>query len=77
MQITLPNLIDHPARGTLVRTATSFVALSAAMSIHVSELAAAELDQAINGFGGKDTLTNADLVSIGGKVLGEMDVKKY
>lgn len=76
VQITKPNLIDYAGRGTIVRAATSIVALNASLSIHVSELAAAELHSAITGFEGKDTLENGDLVQIGGRVLGEMGIKK-
>lgn len=69
VQITKPGLIDYPARGMAARTLISVIAPSGSLSLHVSEIAAAELDQAIHGFDGFDTLENSDLVKIGRNML--------
>ena len=69
VQITKPGLIDHSGRGILARAALSIVAPTGAMCVHVSEIAAAELDQAIHGFDGVETVENADLVRIGRNML--------
>ncbi|KAK3705085.1 hypothetical protein LTR37_013452 [Vermiconidia calcicola] len=65
VQVTKPGLIDHSGRIAAVRTLLSVTGLS---NINVSELAAAELNQALGGFE-KDTLMTPDLVRIGRDAL--------
>ena len=71
VQVTKPGMIDHPGRGTTARTLLSAIPLlsGGTLSLHVSEVAAAELDQAIHGFDGTETLENSDLVRIGRNML--------
>lgn len=47
----------------------SAIAPTGSLSLHISEIAAAELDQAIHGFDGIDTVENSDLVRIGRNML--------
>lgn len=45
-------------------------------SVHVSDIAAAELHQAVNGTGGKDVMSNAGLVELGGQALKEWGIER-
>ena len=76
VQITRPGLIDHSARGMAERTLLTVIAPIGTFSLHVSETAAAELDQAIQGFHGIDTLENSDLVKIGRNMLQKWGVER-
>ncbi|ORY12195.1 hypothetical protein BCR34DRAFT_600761 [Clohesyomyces aquaticus] len=75
-QIVKPGIIDGPGRGMLVRAAlAATAALGGISKVHVSEIAACLLDQAINGFE-KETLENADLIRIAKKNLKDDDYVK-
>jgi hypothetical protein len=69
--ITKPGLIDAidaPMATTMFRAVLRTVV--GLPRVHVSEIAAALIKQAVNGIE-KETLLNEDLVEIGGKVLEE------
>lgn len=65
-------MIDGPGRKNIVMKAVQDAAarLSVVSVVQVSEVAAAMLDQTINGIE-KDTLLNDDLVRIGQKALAD------
>lgn len=71
VQITKPGLIDHSGRSAASRALLSAVPLlsGGTLSLHVSEIAAAELDQALHGFDGADTMENSDLIRVGRNML--------
>lgn len=62
--------------GLAARLSLPMLALIGVPNLHVSEIAAAELQQAMDGFDGKDTLENADLIRIGQKVLQEWGMER-
>ncbi|KAF2498210.1 hypothetical protein BU16DRAFT_579387 [Lophium mytilinum] len=69
-QVTKPGGIDGPGRALIVSAiAVASAALGVMPKVHVSEVAAAMLQQAEKGLE-KDTLENADLVRLGQGVLG-------
>lgn len=45
-------------------------------SVHVSDIAAAELHQAMNGTQGKDIMSNAGLAELGSQALKEWEIER-
>ena len=69
--MTKPGLIYGPNDSMFRRTLLPFgLSVVGIPSVDVKELAAAELDQALNGYE-KDVLENADLVRLGRKALAQ------
>ncbi|KAF2801803.1 putative nucleoside-diphosphate-sugar epimerase [Mytilinidion resinicola] len=74
-QVTRPGAIDGPGRGMIVSAiAVASAALGVMPKVHVSEIAAAMLQQAEKGLE-KETLENADLVRLAKEVLGDGNEK--
>ncbi|KAM7212106.1 hypothetical protein V8F06_012506 [Rhypophila decipiens] len=67
--VAKPGIISGPGRETAL-VKKLFFGLIGLSKIRVYEIAAALVDQVVNGFE-KDTLENVDMVRIGGKVLGD------
>ncbi len=65
-----------PDRGVFAQIMSPVMAVLCLPSVHVSEVAAAELEQAMNGFNGRETLENSDLIELGGRALEQWGVQK-
>lgn len=72
--VTKPGLIDGPGRAppSDAMVQTLFKTFGHTPVLHVSELAAAMIDQCLNGIS-KDTLWSFDLLEIGQRAISETD----
>lgn len=77
LQITKPGAITDSQTPMVRRMMLPVLeAVLGLPSVHVSDIAAAELHQAINGTGGKDVVSNASLVELGGQALKEWGIER-